>query len=141
MSIAIIANGTLLQIHASGTSGGVPTTVPEVTKLSGPSVKFDLLDATSHDSDGGFREFIPGLSDGDTINADLNWRPSNTVHQAIREQSYDRELSYFTTVFPDTAENSVLTATYIQSIMPKSDIGAILTAATTLKVTGLPEWS
>jgi hypothetical protein len=139
-TIAIIANGTLLQMGA-GTSGGSKTTVPEVTKLSGPSVKFDLLDATSHDSEGGFREYIPGLSDGDTIAADLNWRPSNTVHISLREESYDRSLIFFDTVFPDDTDNTVETATYIQSIMPKADIGAILTAGLTLKVTGLPSWS
>lgn len=140
MSLAIIANGTLLQI-SSGGSGATHSTVPEVTKLSGPSVKFDLLDVTSHDSTGGFREFIPGLSDGDTIPFDINWRPGNTIHVQLRTQSYARTLSWFKVVFPDTPTNTVETSDYIQSIVPKADMGAVLTASVTLKVTGQPVWS
>lgn len=140
MSQAIIANGTLLKM-GTGSSGGAKTTIPEVTKLSGPSVKFDLLDATSHDSAGGFREFVPGLSDGDNIAFDINWRPSNAVHVSLRTNSYARSLIYFDTVFPDSATNTVTTTAYIQSIVPKADMGALLTAASNLKVTGLPVWS
>lgn len=139
-SIAIVANGTLLK-HGDGASVEVFTTVPEVTKLSGPSVKFALLDVTSHDSSGGFREYIPGLADGDNITAELNWKPSNVVHKALRVDSYARTLRNFKTIFPDATDNTVLTSTYVADIAPKADMGAILAAAVTIKVTGLPAWS
>lgn len=140
MSIAVIANGTLLK-HGDGASTENFTTVPEVVKLSGPSVKYDLLDVTSHDSAGFFREFIPGLADGDTIAAEVNWRPSNAVHIALRSDSYARTLRNFKVVFPDATTNTVAVATYISNIAPTADIGAVLKAAATLKITGLPVWS
>lgn len=139
-SIAKIANGTLLKV-GDGASAEAFTTVPEVSKLSGPQIMFDLLDVTSHDSTGFFREFIPGLADGERIAATLNWRPSNTVHKNIRVDQYARTLRNFKMIFPDTSDNNVAIATFIQGIVPKSDIGTVLQAELTLKITGQPVWS
>ncbi len=139
-TIAIIANGTLLKI-GDGASPENFTTVPEVTKLSGPAIKFDLLDATSHDSAGFFREYIPGLADGDNVAFDCNWKPSNDIHILLRTNSYSRTLTNFETIFPDATDNTVDYATYVQTISPKADIGTILMASGTLKVTGQPQWS
>lgn len=148
MSIAIVASGTLLQI-GDGSSSEAFTTLPEVTKLTGPSVKFDLLDVTSHSTiaTGNFREFIPGLADGDNIAFDINWKPSNTLHKKCRVDSYARTLRNFRTIFPDpsytaspTADITVTTATYISNIQPKADIGTVLMASGTLKITGTPVW-
>ena len=139
-TIAIVADGTLLQ-HGSNASTQAYTTVPEVKKLSGPSVKFTLLDATSHDSTGGFQEYIPGLADGDNLSSTINWKPSNAVHIALRTDSYARTLGSFKVVFPDDSDNTVVMSTYISNIVPTADIGAILAAALTVKVTGEPIWS
>ncbi len=140
-SIAVIASGTLLKV-GDGASPEVFTTVPEVTKLAGPAVKFDLLDVTSHDSAGFFREFIPGLADGDNISGEINWVPANAVHKSLRVDSYARTLRNFQVIFPPgAADDTVDVATYITQIEPKSDIGAVQIAALTLKVTGLPVWT
>lgn len=140
MSIAIIANGTLLKV-GDGASSEAFTTVPEVMRLSGPSIRFDLLDVTSHDSSGYFREYIPGLADGEKITASINWRPANTVHKNLRIDSYARTARNFKVVFPDSSLNTVAVATYVESIAPKADIGAVLSADISLKVTGQPTWS
>ena len=148
MSIALVASGTLLQI-GSGVSAPTFTTVPEVTKLQGPAIKFDLLDVTSHSTiaTGNFREYIPGLADGDNIAFDLNWKPSNTVHKDIRVKSYARTLVPFKIVFPDpsmaspVADTTVTCDSYITGIQPKADIGAVLAASGTLKTTGTPIWT
>jgi len=140
-SIAKIANGTLLKI-GDGASPEVFTTIPEVTKLSGPSVKFDLLDVTSHDSTGFFREFIPGLADGDNVQGEINWVPANVVHKGLRVDSYARTLRNFKVIFPPgAADDTVDVAAYITQIEPKSDIGTVQIAALTLKVTGQPVWT
>lgn len=140
MGQAIIAQGTLFK-HGDGASPEVFTTVPEVTKLSGPSVKGSLLDATSHDSPDYWKEYIPGMLDGDNIQADINWRPSNTVHKAIRTACYARALDNFKVVYPDTTDNTVDVPGYVTDIVPKADSGAILVASLTVKITGEPIWS
>ncbi len=139
-TIAIVAQGTLFKV-GDGASPEVFTTIPECKTLSGPSIKFDLLDATSHDSPGFFREYIPGLADGDVVQAVVNWRPSNTIHKALRVDSYARTLRNFKMVFPDTPDNTVAFAAYIQTIQPKADIGKILEATISVKITGSPSWS
>lgn len=142
MSIAKIANGTLLGIgNGIGGASVSYTTVPEMMKLQGPSIKFDLLDVSSHDSVGYFREFVPGLADGHEISGEANWRPSNTVHKGIRVDSYARTNRDFQLVFPDVSDNTVKVQTYIQSFAPSADIGAVLRAALSLKITGQPAWS
>lgn len=140
MSIAKLSNGTLLK-HGDGASPEVFTTVPEVTKLSGPDVKFDMLDVSSHDSASLFREYIPGFSDGDDITADIHWRPSNTVHIAVRTDNYAATLRNFKVVFPDTPSNTVTMAGYVQSLQPKADVGTAMMAAIKYKITGAPAWT
>lgn len=139
-TIAKISNGTLLKV-GDGASPEVFTTVPEVMRLTGPSVRFDLLDVTSHDTVGFFREFIPGLADGEKIAVSVNWRPSNTIHKGIRVDAYARTLRNFRIVFPDSADNTVTSPTYIESQIPKADIGTPLNMDISLKVTGAPVWS
>lgn len=140
-TIAKVASGTLLKIGDAASSENF-TTVPEVTKIAGPDIKFDLLDATSHDLGGGvFREFIPGLADGDMISFDCHWRPANAVHKGIRVDQYARTKRNFQLVFPDTSDNTVLSSTYIQSFAPKADVGQILEGSGKLKITGAPVWS
>lgn len=137
-TIAKIANGTLCKLDAGG---AVYTTIPEVMRLSGPSIRFDLLDVTSHDTVGFFREFIPGLADGEKITAAINWRPSNVIHKQLRVDSYARTLRSVKIIFPDTPDNTVTSDTYIETIQPKADIGTPMGAEVSFKVTGAPVWS
>lgn len=142
MSIAKISNGALVQVGDGTPISGLEgyTTIPEVMHITGPSTKFDLLDVTSHDSDGAFREYIPGLLDGDQISIDINWRPSNTVHKSLRLDSVNQTLRSVQIVFPDTGENTVQSNTYVQELTPKADIGTPMSAAVKFKVTGNPLW-
>ena len=139
-TIAKLANGTLLKIGDGGGSE-VFTTVPEVQRPSGPSIRFDLLDVTSHDTSGFFREYIPGLADGERISASFNWRPSNTVHNGIRVDAYARTNRNFQIVFPDTSNNTVKCSTYIESQFPRADVGVQMLMDMSLKITGQPVWT
>lgn len=140
MSIAKLSNGTLLNI-GDGAGPEVFTTVPEVDKLSGPGVKFDLLDVSSHDTSGLFREWLPGFSDGDSIRFMLNWRPSNTVHKKLRVDSYAATKRSFKLVFPDGTDNTVLMSNYIVDLSPVADAGSQMKMGGNLKITGAPAWS
>lgn len=141
MSIARIAQGTLLKIGAGSGSPETFTVVPEVTRLRGPSTRFDLLDVTSHDTVGVFREFIPGLADGDMISGRLNWRPSNTVHKGIKDDAYAQTRRNFQVIFPDSSLNTVQVSTYIQRLEPEANVGEVLQEDFGFKITGQPTWS
>jgi hypothetical protein len=140
-SIAIIATGTLLKKGDSAVPE-VFTNVPEVMRLRGPSISFDLLDVSSHDNGGAnFREYIPGFADGDVLSGDLNFKPSNPVHIGIRVDAEARTRRNYKMVLPDTSDNTVTVSTYVQQFEPVEDAGQVLKADFRLKITGAPVWS
>lgn len=139
-TIAKIANGTLLKV-GSGASIEVFTTVPEVDRLRGPSIRFDLLDATSHDTVGNFREYIPGMADGDMVSAEMNYRPANAIHASVRADAELATLRNFKMIFPDTSLNTVTMATYIQQFEPEANVAEKLRASVRIKITGAPVWT
>ena len=49
------------------TSGGAYTTVSNATSIGFPAPEIDEIEVTNHDSVGGYREFLPGLKDGGTV--------------------------------------------------------------------------
>lgn len=139
-TIAKLSNGTLLKV-GDGASPEVFTTIPEVMKLQGPSVRFDLLDVSSHDTPNLFKEWIPGFADGENIGFEMNWRPSNTVHIVIRTSSYAATLKNYKVVYPDTPSNTVAAAGYVERFSPNADVGKQMTATGQVKITGAPTWS
>lgn len=141
MSLAIIASGTLIKL-SNNASSPVFTTIPESMKIGCPNCKFDLLDVTSHDSAGQFKQYIPGLSDGENVTDELNWVPTNTIHTQIRTDSYARTLDAWEIIFPGGGTGAQIAFNaYIVGIPPVADIGQVLRATITAKVTGLPVWT
>ena len=139
-SIAIQATGSLLQI-GDGASPEVFATIPEVSRIAPPTVKFDMLEVTSHDSSGGFREWIPGLLDGENANAEYNWVPSNTIHQLVRDANLDKTKKNMKVVFTGTTDNTFAYAAYVMSFGPQADVGQILKGTAGFRMTGQPSWS
>lgn len=146
---AKLAQGTLLQVgDGSGNiSIGVLNTesftaVPGAQRISGPTTRFDLKDVTDHDDLDFFRSYIAGLSDGDMVTVRGNWRPSNDVHQDIREDNMSAARRSFKIVYPDGSPgNTVLFSAFIQETPPTADVGEPLTQELRLKVVGAPYWT
>lgn len=138
---ALHAQGTLFKVE-SDTSVGTFTTVPEVSKIGSPSVKFDLLDATSHDSSGGFKEYVPGLADGENATAELWFIPTNALHIQLRVDSYAKTKKNWQIIFAGAGTGGQIGfAAYVVTITPTADSGTLLKEAVTCKVTGLPVWT
>lgn len=146
MSLAVIASGTLFKIEVDASVGNF-VTIPECIKIGAPNCKFDLLDTTSHDSAGFFKEYIPGLSDGENATAEINYVPTNSIHTQIRVDAYARTLKLFKNIFPVPTAGSpgagatVAFSAYVASFPATADVGQILRATMTAKITGLPAWT
>lgn len=54
-------------LEYSTDSGTTWTSVSNATKIGFPAPEIDEIETTNHDSTGGYREFLPGLKDGGTI--------------------------------------------------------------------------
>ena len=57
--------GSKLEYKASG--AGSYSTVSNATSIGFPAPEIDEIEVTNHDSVGGYREFLPGLKDGGTV--------------------------------------------------------------------------
>ena len=140
MTSAISAFGTLLKI---GDGGGPETftTIAEVTSISGPGLSLDPIEATSHDSTGGWREFIGGLLEAGEVSFDINYIPTNATHDASTGLIADmvaRTVRNFQLVFPDGSSTTWSFAALVTSFEPGEPIDDKLSASVSLKITGQP---
>lgn len=55
------------------------TKVAEVIDIDGPGMTRDSTEVTNEDSSDGYREFIPGWRDGDTVTVNANWLPTDST--------------------------------------------------------------
>ena len=137
---AVSAQGTLLKI-GDGASTEAFTLVPEVIDVSAPDVKTDLLEATSHDSPGGFKEWIAGLRDGGTIPVKFNYITSNIIHQGFRTDNYAGTRRNFQLSLIGATLNKVAFSCYIEGFKVTANKNTIQICDAQLRVTGLPVWS
>src|SRR3546814_10372592 len=77
--------------RGDGASPQVFTNVAELIDLSTPSMTKDQVEATHTDSTDGFREFIPGPTDGGEFSATMNFIPGNAT-QGNRSEEHTSEL-------------------------------------------------
>jgi len=140
MSNAVSAFGTLLKIG----DGGEPetfTTIAEVTDISGPSLSADTIDVTSHDSPGGYREFIQGLKDAGEVTFTINFIPTEATHDAstgLLKDYNDGTLRNFQLVFPDPGNTTWSFAAVVTGFEPSEPTDDKLSADVTLKISGQP---
>lgn len=141
MSLAVISNGTLLK--RSVDAGTSYTTIPEVARTNAPDVRVDLQDVTTHDS-GGYREYIPGLKDGDVVNADINIVIANAQHVGLRTDQAAATLRHYGVLFPGGSgadEDACKFTAYVQSFPWQANVGEVIKSTLALKVTGAVTWA
>lgn len=80
---AKLAQGT--RILYSADEDGTPTNryIGEVTSISGPTMSSDLIDVTTQESAGGFREKIIGLTDPGELTFDIFFNQTLVSHDEV----------------------------------------------------------
>lgn len=140
-SNAISAYGTLLK-RGDGGSPETFTTVPEVRSISGPSMETDEADVTTHSSAafGAFREFILTLIDAGTIEFDINYVPSDSVHAGLRSDFLNRTKRNWQLVLPGNVQ-TISFAGYVKTIPLEFPVDGPITQKLTIRCTGAPTFS
>lgn len=133
---AISAYGTLLKRG----DGGFPetfTTVPEVRSISGPTMETDEADVTTHSSAaaGAFREFILTLIDAGTIEFEINYVPTDTVHTGIRNDFLNRTKRNWQMVLPGNVQ-TISFAGYVKTAPLEFPVDDAITMKITIRLTG-----
>lgn len=140
MTSGISAFGTLLKI---GDGGGteVFTTIAEVKDISGPSLKLDTEEVTSHSSTGGWREYIATLLDAGEVTFDVNFIPTNATHSqtsGLLKDLKNKTLRNFQLVFSNVGATTWAFSAFVTGFEPAEPVEGVLAASVTLKITGQP---
>lgn len=137
MATKRFAQGAELRI---GNEDGPPETfskIGNIQDITTPSATTDLIDVTDHDSPGGRKEYLAGLTDSDEMTFTINWDPSDSVHDDVESRigdnaNFELELNNAVTTTGTTyAFNAVL-----RKFVGRAPINGQHTAEITLKPSG-----
>ena len=137
MATAFLAQGTKLAVYDGGYQD-----IERIHTANGPSRDANLVESTSHDSTGGYREYIQGLKDGGEVTFSWNMQPDTTigVYQQILRDGFDSGdvLQFRITFTDDTAEewffSGIVTGLSLANWNARDD--SHLQEDVTIKVTG-----
>lgn len=122
--------------------GPAGTAVANVTNISGPGLTRDVLDATTHDSSGAYREFIGGLRDGGEITLEINYSPAEATHKnaagGLLSDYNSGSGTTYALVWPDAATTTWTFPAIVTGFETKAPMDDMLTADVKFKVTGAP---
>lgn len=108
---------------------------------SGPSRSMDAIQATSHDSASGYKEFIGGLIDAGSVPFSIQWDPDNAQHTGLLTDMNARTVQTFALTYPDTGATIVTFTALVVKHEPDAPVEGKLMMACELKVSGLPVYS
>lgn len=130
-SLAGLGYGTLLQ--RSG------TTVLEIIKIGGPTMKADMKECSNMLSPNTYKEFLAGLRDGGSITFEGNYIPKDTgnTQVTLRTDFESGTASTWTIVLPNSMGTWTATA-FVQDLSPAYPVDDRITVTGTLKITGKP---
>lgn len=136
-SQALPAYGTLLQRETTPGST-VYATVAEVKSMTGPSMKGDVIDVTTHSSAaaGAWREKISSLLDPGEVTFAINLVPSLAGHKALIADFTGRVKTKFKLIFPDVGGTFWLCEGFITAFGMKAETDGVLEADLTVTLTG-----
>jgi len=136
--------GTALKWDPNG--GTVYVAIGQVKDISGPALARGDVDVTDHDSTLGYREFLPGLTDGGAMTFTIGFDSQNTAHlQGVGTGllgDFEQDgctLSTMEMTNVDCAGTLVWTsAVYVNAFTFNAPVEGELTADIGLKISGKP---
>lgn len=130
---AAIGYGAKFEL-GDGASPEVFLRIGEITKLTPPNQKADVLEATNFDSAGGYKEFILGLTDPGELKFDMNLVPGSASETALLAAQASRQAYNAKVTFPGAQvwEFQILITDYA----PDVPVDKIMTCSVTGKISG-----
>ena len=116
--------------------------VANVKSISGPGLKVDTEDVTTHDSTGGWEEVVGTILRSGEVKLDLVYDPNAATHKwaagGLLSDLVLRTATAYTLVFPSTAAVTWAFNAFVTGFEPSAAVDGALTASATLKITGAP---
>lgn len=112
------------------------TAVAQVRSISGGSLSLDTVDVTTHDSAGGWREFVATLIDAGEVSVEIVFDPDNATHTSLRTDLVARTATTYSITFTDTTPAVWTFSAFVTAFEPSAAVDGELSATVTLKITG-----
>lgn len=123
------------------------TPVAELTSVGGIAIVTETIDVSNHDTEGGYREFVPSLKDAGEFTVEGNFVGADAGQQAVYQAAQSGEVTPVTITFPKCGAE-ISGAKWqcdclVTSCTPVGDatVDAQLTFTATLKVSGRPTFT
>lgn len=121
------------------------TSIVQISDISGPTVSMDTIDVTTHDSSGGFREYVEGLADAGEVSFDIVYDPDEGTHAnssgGVVYELSQRTGKAFKLTFVDSTPTVVTFDAFVTAFEPKGPVDGAQTATLKLKITGQLTWA
>lgn len=131
MSNAVAGVGTVVRKWDGASSWD---NIAEVTNIAGPGMTREMIDVTSLDSTGGYREFIAGFRDAGTVVLSMNYtRAGLDIFKADFESNVPQN---YEIVLPDDDATSLEFEGLVQEFPFTIPTDSQITMEVTIKVTG-----
>jgi len=125
--------GTVFSRQNDGSSAEY-TAVAEINSIGGPNMSRDVIDVTSLDSTGGYREFVAGFRDGGEVTLNMNFTLDSYDDMKVDFES-DTKVGY-RIVLPDTGATTFDFDALVTSLGIAVPMDDKVTADVTLKISG-----
>lgn len=130
--------GTQIRRGDAGTPE-VFTSIANVTDVSGPGLKRDTYDVTSHDSPEQWEEIIAGIKRSGEVSLDINYDPN--IHDSLVTDMDDRVARNYQLGFPTDPPRLWTFKAWLTGLEPSAPHDDKLAASATFKLTGKPTLS
>lgn len=131
----ISAFGTELA-RGDGASPEVFTALANVTGISGPKQSREFLDVTSHDSAGGWEEFVTGIKRTGTLDLDLNYDPTDDTHEQLLDDFDAGSSNTYKITWPSSPTVSWTFEAMVVDVSPEAPFDDKLTCSASFKLSG-----
>lgn len=112
------------------------TAIAELTSIGGPTISADTVEATSHDSADGYREFLQGLRNAGEISIEGNFIPGNAGQVALTTDLNDGSLDSYTITFPSAMATTWTFSAIVTAFETSAPFDEKASFTATLKISG-----
>lgn len=136
-----ITSGVELLVAKTGGSPATYTKILQITSIDGPGGTADSLEKTDYDSV--VKEFRPGLYDPGEASFEFNLDPANAEHKWLLGRPESKETYSWRIKIPTLPKATLIDFDGFVTAAPPSfgAPGEIITASTSIKITGSVVWS
>ena len=122
------------------TAGVAAVEIADVTNISGPGLKLDTTDVTTHDQATAWEELVATIIRSGEVSLSIVYDPAGVTHYASAGGVIDRLENKFYTWFSLTFVSTYnwTFSGYMTGFEPGAPVDGALTASVTVKITGAP---